>query len=48
MNGSNQQAQVVYCSHEGGPLPLLGDPGHQAMIVFMRQLPFQLRRPEAR
>lgn len=47
MNGSNQQAQVVYCSHGGGPLPLLGDPGHQAMIVFMRQLPFQLRRPEA-
>ena len=47
MNGSNQQAQVVYCSHEGGPLPLLGDPGHQAMIDFMRQLPFQLRRPEA-
>ena len=47
MNGSNQQAQVVYLSHGGGPLPLLADPGHQAMIHFMRQLPCQLRRPEA-
>lgn len=47
MSGSNQQAQVVYCSHGGGPLPLLGDPGHQAMIDFMRRLPLQLRKPEA-
>lgn len=47
MSGSNQQAQAVYFSHGGGPLPILGDPGHQAMIDFMSQLPFQLRRPEA-
>ena len=39
--------QVVYFSHGGGPLPILGDPGHQAMVDFMTRLPEQLRRPEA-
>lgn len=41
------QAQVVYFSHGGGPLPILGDPGHTAMIEFMQSLPAQLHRPEA-
>ena len=40
-------AQVVYLSHGGGPLPILGDPGHQAMVDFMTWLPSQLRKPEA-
>ncbi len=38
--------QIVYFSHGGGPLPILGDPGHQAMVDFMIQLPTQLRRPD--
>src|SRR5512143_234358 len=42
-----QNAQVVYFSHGGGPLPILGDASHKAMIDFMRQLPSQLRKPEA-
>jgi 4,5-DOPA dioxygenase extradiol len=42
-----QMAQLVYLSHGGGPLPLLGDPGHAAMIDFMRRLGPQLRRPDA-
>jgi aromatic ring-opening dioxygenase catalytic subunit (LigB family) len=37
----------VYLSHGAGPLPILGDPGHEAMVTFMRQLPDQLARPEA-
>lgn len=41
-----QKAQVVYLSHGGGPLPILGDPGHQAMVDFMQQLPARLNRPE--
>ncbi|HEY9595678.1 MAG TPA: class III extradiol ring-cleavage dioxygenase [Spirochaetia bacterium] len=45
--GENRKAQVVYLSHGGGPLPILGDPGHVAMIDFMRRLPRDLRRPEA-
>ena len=40
-------AQIVYLSHGGGPLPLLGDPGHDAMVAFMRQLGPRLRRPDA-
>lgn len=40
-------AQIVYLSHGGGPLPLLGDPGHDAMVAFMRRLGQRLRRPQA-
>lgn len=47
MNNHNHKAQIVYFSHGGGPLPILGDPGHQAMIDFMRQLPSQLSKPDA-
>ena len=43
----NKKTQVVYFSHGGGPLPILGDPSHQAMIDFMKQLPGQLHRPDA-
>src|SRR5512143_4067868 len=43
----DHQAQIVYFSHGGGPLPILGDPGHRAMVDFMTQLPSQLTRPEA-
>jgi aromatic ring-opening dioxygenase catalytic subunit (LigB family) len=38
---------ILYFSHGGGPLPILGDASHQAMIAFMRALPDQLERPEA-
>lgn len=44
---SRDQTRIVYFSHGGGPLPILGDPGHQAMVNFMRQLPEQLPKPEA-
>ena len=40
-------AQIVYFSHGGGPLPILGDASHAAMLDFMRRLPSQLRRPDA-
>ncbi len=43
----NETAQIVYCSHGGGPLPILGDPGHRAMVDFMTRLPMQLARPDA-
>lgn len=45
-NGKNG-AQIVYFSHGGGPLPLLGDPSHKAMNRFMKELSGKLRRPEA-
>jgi 4,5-DOPA dioxygenase extradiol len=45
-NGSENKAQIVYFSHGGGPLPILGDPGHKAMVDFMKRLPAQLRKPD--
>lgn len=45
-NQTESKAQIVYFSHGGGPLPILGDAGHQAMIHFMQELPKQLHRPE--
>lgn len=47
MEARENHAQVVYFSHGGGPLPILGDASHQAMIDFMRQLPGRLKRPDA-
>ena len=44
---AQNKAQIVYFSHGGGPLPILGDPGHQKMIEFMTALPAQLRKPDA-
>jgi len=32
---NNQRSSVLYLSHGGGPLPLLGDKGHQNMIDFI-------------
>ncbi|MBT3323343.1 MAG: dioxygenase [Anaerolineae bacterium] len=43
---TEKKAQIVYLSHGGGPLPFLGDTGHQAMVAFMTQLPAQLRKPD--
>jgi len=42
-----RKAQIIYFSHGGGPLPILGDPGHKAMVAFMKQLPSQLKKPDA-
>ena len=46
-SASNNQARIVYFSHGGGPLPILGDPGHAAMVEFMRNLPTLFPRPDA-
>lgn len=46
-NNSENKGQIVYLSHGGGPLPILGDKSHEAMIAFMLQLSSQLRRPDA-
>jgi 4,5-DOPA dioxygenase extradiol len=37
---------IVYFSHGGGPLPILGDPGHKLMIDFMTALPSQFVKPD--
>ena len=45
-NSSENKAKIVYFSHGGGPLPILGDASHQAMLDFMKQLPDQLKKPD--
>jgi aromatic ring-opening dioxygenase catalytic subunit (LigB family) len=45
-NSSETKAQIVYFSHGGGPLPILGDAGHVAMVDFMKKLPSRLKKPD--
>jgi len=35
-NTSSPDGSVIYLSHGGGPLPLLGDPCHQEMLDFIK------------
>ena len=46
-NNPQNKAQIVYFSHGGGPLPILGDASHKAMVDFMLQLPSRLGKPDA-
>lgn len=38
-NSPDKKTQIVHFSHGDGPLPILGNPGHQGMVDFMTQLP---------
>jgi 4,5-DOPA dioxygenase extradiol len=44
---NQKNAQIVYFSHGGGPLPILGDKSHKAMVDFMVNLPVKLGKPDA-
>jgi 4,5-DOPA dioxygenase extradiol len=46
-NISHGKAQIVYFGHGGGPLPILGDSGHQTMLDFLHELPNKIRKPDA-
>ena len=39
--------QALFISHGGGPMPLLGDPGHRALTEHLAQLAGTIRRPKA-
>ena len=43
----SELSPVLYIPHGGGPLPLLGDPGHEELVQFLREIPTRLPRPEA-
>jgi aromatic ring-opening dioxygenase catalytic subunit (LigB family) len=43
----NNNGQIIYFSHGGGPLPILNDPSHDKMIQFMIDLPTIIRRPDS-
>ncbi|WP_404419259.1 DODA-type extradiol aromatic ring-opening family dioxygenase [Marinospirillum sp.] len=38
---------ILYISHGGGPLPLLGDPGHREMVEHLTRIAGELRQPSA-
>lgn len=40
-------SSVLFLSHGGGPLPLLGDKGHENMIDFIKKITPTLARPSA-
>jgi len=40
-------ASISYIPHGGGPLPVLGDPGHAGLSRFLSDLPQQFAVPEA-
>jgi len=44
---SKSPAPVLYLPHGGGPLPLLGDPGHADLVAFLQSITSQLGKPEA-
>ena len=40
-------AHILYIPHGGGPLPLLGDAGHQNLVRFLKEIPGRLGRQAA-
>lgn len=40
-------SSVLYLSHGGGPLPLLGDASHQDMLDTLHSITMQLQKPSA-
>ena len=47
MSNASKRAEVLFVSHGGGPLPLLGDPGHAEMVTCLQDIRTRLRRPSA-
>ncbi|WP_317932219.1 class III extradiol ring-cleavage dioxygenase [Halioxenophilus sp. WMMB6] len=41
------QPTTLFLSHGGGPLPLLGDPGHREMVTTLKQIAGELSKPKA-
>lgn len=43
----NTETDVLFISHGGGPMPLLGDPGHHDMVERLTEFASKLRKPSA-
>lgn len=39
--------RALFISHGGGPMPILGDPGHQQLVDTLKQLALTLPKPSA-
>jgi 4,5-DOPA dioxygenase extradiol len=44
---TSPRARILYLSHGGGPLPLLGDAGHQEMVNKLQAIAATLKKPSA-
>ncbi|GGX67440.1 DODA-type extradiol aromatic ring-opening family dioxygenase [Saccharospirillum salsuginis] len=44
---TSDRAPVLFIPHGGGPLPLLGDPGHQPLVDFLKTVPERYPPPKA-
>ena len=42
-----KNAKALFISHGGGPMPLLGDPGHEELVATLKAVSFELEKPEA-
>ncbi len=47
MESISEKMSIIYFSHGGGPLPILGDKSHKAMVEFMEDLPSAIKQPDA-
>lgn len=43
----NHNASILYFPHGGGPMPLLGDPGHKNMVEFLKRIVTEIDEPSA-
>lgn len=39
--------RALFISHGGGPMPLLGDPGHREMVLCLQDIAVSIPRPDA-
>ena len=42
-----QTPKALFVSHGGGPMPLLGDPGHKAMVACLNSIASSIPAPDA-
>ncbi|MBQ0759091.1 MAG: dioxygenase [Zhongshania sp.] len=47
VNAQENLAPVLFIPHGGGPLPLLGDPGHRQLTTFLKSIASELGAPTA-
>ena len=42
-----KKGTVLFIPHGGGPLPILGDPGHQELIKFLEKIKTKINKPSS-
>ena len=42
-----KKGTVLFIPHGGGPLPILGDTGHEKMIIFLKNIKTKINKPSS-